>query len=136
MDDYEGDGPHASSCITPLPGGLSSGECPEAGRAAHGGGERAPTGRSDKVGHRVFPHPIRPGVNQGPTPEHSGVLVHDIGADRNKHPPGYLYLGGHCNGRSCRIVPVAAAQEDLDDLVDDEQYEGQAEAEQPLVTTE
>lgn len=31
------------------------------------------------------------------------------------------------------MVPVAAAQEDLDDLVDDEQDNGQADTEQPLV---
>ncbi len=62
--------------------------------------------------------------------------MHDVGTARNKHPPRCLNLGGHCDRKSCRIVPESAAQEDLDDLVDDEQYEGQAEAEQPLVAAE
>ena len=78
VDDYEGAGPDASSCIAPLPCGLSSGECPEVERAAHGAGERAPTRRSDKVGHRVFSNPIRPDGVQGSTPEHTGVPVHAI----------------------------------------------------------
>ena len=72
-----------------------------------------------------IPPPLRSNGDRCPAPEYSGVPVHGIfGNLKNKHPPGCSYRGGHYNGRNCRVVLAAAAQEDLEDLVNDEQDEG------------
>ena len=65
----------------------------------------------------VFPHPFdRMAIRRLP--------VHAICEAREQAPTRCLYLAWHCDSRSCRIVLAEAAQEDLDDLVDDEQGDG------------
>ena len=46
--------------------------------------------------------------------------MHAICEAREQAPTRCLYLAWHCDSRSCHIVLAEAAQEDLDDLVDDE----------------
>jgi hypothetical protein len=62
-----------------LPSCLSPGECPgsRAGRHMVQVRERPP-GRAARWGRLVFPHPLRPGGDQGATPGHTGLPVHGI----------------------------------------------------------
>ena len=87
-------------------------------------------------GELVFPHPFdRMAIRDPP----HYIRAHRCTAPAksgNRHSPRCLYLGWHCDRRSCRIVLAAASQEDFEDLVDDEQGNGQTYAEQPLVAAE
>ena len=44
-----------------------------------------------------------------------------------------LCPGWRCDGRNCRFMAAAAAQENLDDFVDEQQGDGSEDADQPLV---
>ena len=81
-------------------------------------------GRNIRGVQGKFPPPIRLKSDPCPAPEYSGVPLHDIYRNQKKHPPGCSYRGGYYNGRNCRVVLAAAAEEDLKDLVDDKQDEG------------
>ena len=94
-------------------------------RTTHGAVKERPLSRAERYGVVGFSLPIRLDCDKGPILNHAGILLHAICKARNKHSPQCLYLGWHCDSRSCRIVLAAtAANKDLHDLVDDEQGEG------------
>ena len=93
-------------------------------QAAHDAGQRAPTGRSSKVGEVGFSPFFDRMAIRGPLPDIRAYRCKAPAKPGNKLSPRCLHLGWHWDSRVCRSVLAAAAQEDLDDLVDDEQAEG------------
>ena len=79
---------------------------------------------------------LQQGGDWGATPQMCLSVPRLLRIQEQARSPRWLHLGWHCEGRSCRIVFAAAAQENLDDLVDDEQGDGKADAEQPLAAAQ